>query len=103
MTHALHPDLGLHGLADGCGECRRIADDPVEWLDEANLASLWLRVVMFELRHDEESRPRSETEARAMRALRPTVRLLRAAGASVVQLEALLAPGSRLAVERRHT
>ena len=39
-THALHPDLQTHGLADSCRRCEQLADAPFAWLDDAMLGAL---------------------------------------------------------------
>lgn len=61
-AHTPHPDTHEYGLADGCPRCAEHAEHPFESLDAANLAVLVHRLAVG-------LGPRSENEARAMRAL----------------------------------
>lgn len=47
-THAAHPLVIQHGLADGCDRCAEIAADPIANLDSANLKDLLVRTRMFQ-------------------------------------------------------
>ena len=64
MTHTPHPPTLTHGLADGCGRCFEHADHPFESLDNEHLQDLVRRV-----RTRDDNPPRSNNEARAMRAV----------------------------------
>jgi hypothetical protein len=94
-THSLHPDLLLNGLADGCEQCRVEAEAPMDFLDEHAMADLWRRMVGFEYLNQEECRPRSENEARAMKRLWAAARVLRKARMTIRNLERLYDAGSR--------
>ena len=60
--HSYHPDSHTHGLADDCERCDQHAAHPWWGLDARNLAALRDRI-------GQGLAPRSDNEAKAMRAL----------------------------------
>lgn len=64
-THTQHPDVHIHGLADGCPRCAEHAESPHAALDADMLAALRRRVITG-------ATPRSAAEARAMQRLAQT-------------------------------
>lgn len=60
MSHTVHPDSHVAGLADGCPRCAEHAKDPLVTLDDLNIRDLVTRAV-------DETPARSETEALAIR------------------------------------
>lgn len=66
MTHAFHPDVHTHGLADDCDSCAEAAKDPWNLLDEQMLRALFTRTV-------EGGGARSVPEAAAMYEIRRTL------------------------------
>jgi hypothetical protein len=67
MTHTPHADVHTHGLADDCPRCSEHAENPLASLDRQCIQDLLQRLNL-------DWSPRSETEARAMEALRRTMR-----------------------------
>ena len=81
-THTIHPPIPEGGVVDDCSGCSRLANHPVQLLDNDNLA-MYLNRTRGWMRDDPSSFPRSESERRIMDQLEPlilSVRLLNERG-----------------------
>lgn len=49
MSHTHHPHIAEAGLADGCPDCDRAANDPFSHLDMETIGAMWLYMIQVEL------------------------------------------------------
>lgn len=82
-SHGPHPDLHLHGLADGCDRCEEIAAAPWKYLDQADLAVIVKKVTNQETRLDFRTNAEGRAYANVMTALEHAGVLFSAAPFSV--------------------
>lgn len=63
MSHTIHPPILAAGLCDYCPDCVAKTRDPLSTLDDANLGTLWQRMLDVEFRDHPNIRYRSRAEA----------------------------------------